>query len=64
VKQLQDDLDPASLNALSDFDLGVWATPEGTTFVDGYFFVLPCFVIALNLNMIPLFSVIVDEGGN
>ena len=40
VKQLQDDLDPASLNALSDFDLGVWATPEGTTFVDGYFFVL------------------------
>ena len=35
VKQLQDDLDPASLNALSDFELGVWATPEGTTFVDG-----------------------------
>jgi len=35
VKQLQADLDPASLNALSDFDLGVWATPEGTTFVDG-----------------------------
>ena len=35
VKQLQDDLDPTSLNALSDFDLGVWATPEGTTFVDG-----------------------------
>jgi hypothetical protein len=37
VKQLQDDLDPANLNTLSDFDLGVWATPEGTTFVDGYF---------------------------
>ena len=37
MKQLQDDLDPANLNTLSDFDLGVWATPEGTTFVDGYF---------------------------
>ena len=37
VKQLQADLNPASLNALSDFDLGVWATPEGTTFVDGWF---------------------------
>ena len=50
VKQLQGDLDPARLNALSDFDLGVWATPEGTTFVDGYFFVLQWFIIALNLN--------------
>lgn len=50
VKQLQDDLDPASLNALSDFDLGVWATPEGTTFVDGYFFVFQWFIIALNLK--------------
>ncbi|KAF8161530.1 armadillo-type protein [Crassisporium funariophilum] len=34
VQQLQADLDPASLNALTDLDLGVWATPEGTTFVD------------------------------
>lgn len=50
VKQLQDDLDPASLNALSDFDLGVWATPEGTTFVDGYFFVFQWFITALNLS--------------
>jgi len=48
VKQLQDDLDPASLNVLSDFDLGVRATPEGTTFVDGNFFVFQWFSIALN----------------
>jgi hypothetical protein len=64
VKQLQDDLDLASLNALSDLDLGVWATPEGTTFVDGYYFVFQWFIIALNLKNIFLFSVIVDEGGN
>ena len=63
VKQLQDDLNPASLNTLSDFDLGVWATPEGTTFVDGYFF-FRWFIIALNLKIIPLLSVIIDEGRN
>ena len=38
MEQLQVDLNPANLNALSDFDLGVWATPEGTTFVDGQLF--------------------------
>ncbi|KAK7030667.1 TOG domain-containing protein [Favolaschia claudopus] len=34
VKQLQDDLNPSTLNALTAEDLGIWRTPEGTTFVD------------------------------
>lgn len=37
VDQLKDDLDPAVLNSLTDDDLAIWATPEGTTFVDGVF---------------------------
>jgi hypothetical protein len=37
VDQLKDDLDPAILNSLTDDDLAIWATPEGTTFVDGVF---------------------------
>jgi len=35
IDQLQRDIDPNVLNGLTDEDLGVWATPEGTTFVDG-----------------------------
>lgn len=35
MDQLKADLDPASLHSLTDFDYGVWETPEGTTFVDG-----------------------------
>ncbi|KAF9479098.1 ARM repeat-containing protein [Pholiota conissans] len=34
VDQLKTDLDPAVLTALTDDDLAIWATPEGTTFVD------------------------------
>ncbi|KAF8959922.1 armadillo-type protein [Flammula alnicola] len=34
VEQLQQDLDPNVLNTLSDDELAIWATPEGTTFVD------------------------------
>ncbi|KAF9047662.1 armadillo-type protein [Panaeolus papilionaceus] len=32
--QLNVDLDPSVLNNISDESLGIWATPEGTTFVD------------------------------
>ncbi|KDR69874.1 hypothetical protein GALMADRAFT_913484 [Galerina marginata CBS 339.88] len=34
VDQLKEDLDPHVLESLSDEDLAVWATPEGTTFID------------------------------
>ena len=35
MEQLNVDIKAEVLNCISDFDLGVWATPEGTTFVDG-----------------------------
>jgi hypothetical protein len=35
MEQLNADLSPADLRSLTDFDYGVWQTPEGTTFVDG-----------------------------
>jgi len=35
MDQLEADLNPITLNSLTDFDYGVWQTPEGTTFVDG-----------------------------
>ncbi|KAF9561868.1 ARM repeat-containing protein [Agrocybe pediades] len=34
ISQLNADLDPQILNAITDDDLSIWATPEGTTFVD------------------------------
>jgi hypothetical protein len=33
--QLLADLDPAEINSLTDTDLGIWATPEDQTYVDG-----------------------------
>jgi hypothetical protein len=35
VDQIRLDLEPSLLNSLTDFDYGVWQTPEGTAFVDG-----------------------------
>lgn len=35
VKQLREDINPDLLNALSDSDIGIWSTPEGTTYVNG-----------------------------
>ena len=35
MEQLIVDINSEVLNGISDFDLGVWGTPEGTTFVDG-----------------------------
>ena len=37
MEKLHDDIKPDVLNGISDLDLGVWATPEGTTFVDGQY---------------------------
>ncbi|KAG6844943.1 hypothetical protein H0H87_002276 [Tephrocybe sp. NHM501043] len=34
MAQLRADINPAAVNALTDFDFGVWLTPEGTTYVD------------------------------
>lgn len=37
IEQLQEDLNPKVINSISDDDLAIWATPEGTTYVDGQF---------------------------
>ncbi|KAJ6518743.1 armadillo-type protein [Mycena sanguinolenta] len=34
VEQLQVDIDPSTLNALTEEDLGMWRMPEGSTFMD------------------------------
>ncbi|KAF8883249.1 armadillo-type protein [Infundibulicybe gibba] len=34
MEQLQVDINPTIISSLSATDLGIWATPEGTTFVD------------------------------
>ncbi|KAF9059496.1 armadillo-type protein [Rhodocollybia butyracea] len=34
LDQLRDDINVDALNALTEVDFGIWATPEGTTFVD------------------------------
>jgi hypothetical protein len=51
IQRLQEDLDPEVLNALSDEELSIWAMPEGTTFVDGPFFV--CQVAQTRIDSIP-----------
>ncbi len=38
ANQLNEDINTEVLNDMSDLNLGVWATPEGTTFVDGSLF--------------------------
>lgn len=40
VEQLREDLDPQTINSLSDSDIAVWSTPEGTTYVNGQFGVI------------------------
>ncbi|KAF9234000.1 armadillo-type protein [Melanogaster broomeanus] len=35
MDQLRVDVDVAALNGLTEDDIGIWETPEGTTFVDG-----------------------------
>lgn len=35
VDQLRADIDPDVINGLSDSDIGIYLTPEGTTFVNG-----------------------------
>jgi hypothetical protein len=42
VEQLRADVNPDLINSLSDSDLGIWSTPEGTTFVNGRI-VIPLF---------------------
>ncbi|KAJ7043552.1 armadillo-type protein [Mycena alexandri] len=34
VERLQADIDPATFNALTEEDLGMWRMPEGSTFID------------------------------
>lgn len=35
VEQLHADINADEINSLTDQDLGIWATPEGTAYVDG-----------------------------
>jgi hypothetical protein len=35
LEQLQVDINPSLLNALTEEDLGMWRMPEGSTFIDG-----------------------------
>jgi hypothetical protein len=35
VEQLRADINPSIVNGLTQAELSIWATPEGTTFVDG-----------------------------
>jgi hypothetical protein len=44
VEQLKADIDPASINALTDDDLAIWKTPEGQTYVDGRLDVMKCVI--------------------
>ncbi|ESK85788.1 translational activator [Moniliophthora roreri MCA 2997] len=34
MDQLREDISPSNINSLAEFDFAVWATPEGTTYVD------------------------------
>ncbi|EEB98078.1 hypothetical protein MPER_02478 [Moniliophthora perniciosa FA553] len=34
MDQLREDISPSNINSLTEFDFAVWATPEGTTYVD------------------------------
>jgi hypothetical protein len=36
MEQIHADLS-LNINQLTDFDIGVWGTPEGQTFIDGKF---------------------------
>lgn len=42
MDQLRVDIDAAALGALTEEDLGIWETPEGTTYVDGETALSPC----------------------
>ena len=48
-------VDPDVLNSISDEDLAIWATPEGTTFVDGK----PYFTLQKGIDFIFSSSILV-----
>ena len=35
MEQIRSDIDPSVVDALTETDLEIWATPEGTAYVDG-----------------------------
>jgi hypothetical protein len=35
LDQLRIDINPAVINAITETEIAIWATPEGTAFVDG-----------------------------
>ena len=49
MEQLRGDVDASSINALTDMDIDIWATPEGTAFVDGMD------IVALDMSITKLF---------
>ena len=55
VEQLHVDIDPSAMNALSELDFAIWATPEGSTYIDGKF--VPAVVNGALINECRSFSV-------
>jgi hypothetical protein len=49
------DIDPSAMNALSELDFAIWATPEGSTYIDGKF--VPAVVNGALINECRSFSV-------
>jgi hypothetical protein len=45
VEQLHMDINPAIINAVTETELGIWATPDGETFFDGIHFLLTYFPV-------------------
>ena len=43
LQQVTEDLDISRLEAIGSLENGIWATPEGETFVDGEFIQSPTF---------------------
>jgi hypothetical protein len=62
VEQLRADVNPDLINTLSDSDLGIWSTPEGTTFVNGRVVILLIYDRTLSVCYVVLSSKKSDVG--
>ena len=62
VEQLRADVNPDLINTLSDSDLGIWSTPEGTTFVNGRVVILLFYDRTLSVCYVVLSSKKSDVG--
>jgi hypothetical protein len=58
LEQLRIDINPAVINAITETEIAIWATPEGTAFVDGN--CASCF-IRIDLLMLECSVVLQEE---